>query len=137
MHYNFSTCGIAGNYSFGGLSAWDQLALQLMYPEDRRVLVLSGKTVLAAGEPLRVGLDWGQRGANLPVVVKTITWSVGGTVRGNAHQLVQLLPAGQHRLQVQLTDWLGRDHAASLVVRVHEPAQHRRILGAAAAAMAW
>ena len=49
MIYVIAACGTTGNYDFTGFSAYDRLALRILYPETNRVAEISGVRVVKTG----------------------------------------------------------------------------------------
>lgn len=128
MHYQFPlavtpTCQQTGsNYSDSGFTAFDRLALQILYPEDVRVAAFVGTTVLRVGETLNLQAAWRVRGANMNVVANNYIWRINGVPRSTTPVLAYEPPgAGQYTLEFSYVDLLGRDYYYSGVVRVLEP----------------
>ncbi|QSQ25816.1 hypothetical protein JY651_13175 [Pyxidicoccus parkwayensis] len=124
MHYQFLACGIDGNYGHSGLSAWDQLALHILYPEPVRVAELVGRTVIRTTEPLNLSSSWGSRGATLSVVASSFAWSLGGINYSSSSNLSTWLGAGTYSLQFSHADFLGRTYSYSGTVKVLTPADY-------------
>lgn len=124
MHYQFLTCGIDGNYGHSGLSAWDQLALHILYPEPVRVAELVGRTVIRTTEPLNLSSAWGARGATLSVVASSFSWTLGGISYSTSSSLSSWLGAGTYALQFSHADFLGRTYSYSGTVKVLTPADY-------------
>lgn len=125
MHYwwpasRVPNCQQTGsNYSQAGLTAYDRLAVHIMYPEDARTVEFSGNTVLRAGETLQLGSAWQARGANMSFVAANWSWRVDGIQRSTAPALsLAGLAAGDHTLEIAHDDFLGRHYTYSGKVRV-------------------
>ncbi len=119
MHYNFATCGIDGNYGYGGLSDLDRLALHIMYPESDRTAEYVGTTVLPQGTTLQLQSSWQARGANMSYVANGFAWRLGGSVLSTQPSLaVPQLPVGEYDFSLAHGDFLGRSYAAQVHVRV-------------------
>jgi hypothetical protein len=136
MHYQFTPCGIEGNYSYAGLSRWDRLALHIMYPQDPPVVEVIGRRVVRTTEPLTVGSAWQAQGANMSFVNQSFLWVAGGAPPSTATSISVFLPAGQHTLQAVQTDFLNQSYAVQLPVRVLPPADFAAKIAAPAAARA-
>jgi hypothetical protein len=128
MHYQFKPeetpfCEqIGSNYSHSGFTAYDRLALQILYPEDNRVAAFVGTTVLPVGESLELKSAWLVRGANINVVAGNFNWQINGVTRSTSSTLTYDLPgAGEYALEFSYDDLLGRPYTYSGVVRVLEP----------------
>lgn len=125
MNYVFVSCQAWANYDDTGLSAGDQLAVHIMYPEDSRVAEFVGTTVIQTGQTLSLQAGWKARGAYAPFVFKTIGWWVGGALRSTTPDLsLAGLTAGDHALLLNYTDFLDRTHSYSGTVRVLSPANY-------------
>ncbi|MCB0037849.1 MAG: hypothetical protein KDE51_27640, partial [Anaerolineales bacterium] len=117
MHYKFDSCGINGNYDHTGLSAWDKLALHIMYPEDNRVAEFVGTTVIQGGEMLTLQSAWLARGANLNFAASNFLWKIDGQ-QYTGPTLNINLGIGEYTLEFSYVDMLGRDYYYSGPVRV-------------------
>jgi hypothetical protein len=141
MHYRFwpnevPSCDQSGsNYSNDGLTAYDRLALHILYPEDNRVAEFIGRTVIRAGETLNLGSAWQARGANLSFVASNFDWKLDGVTRSTTPQLsIELRTPGSHTLQFSYSDFLGRNYSYTGPVRVLDPDDYdAQIVGASAA----
>jgi hypothetical protein len=119
MHYNFATCGIDGNYGYGGLSDLDRLALHIMYPESDRTAEYVGTTVLPQGATLQLQSAWQVRGANISYVANGFAWKLGSSVLSTQPSLaVPSLPVGEYNLSLTHGDFIGRAYSAQVHVRV-------------------
>jgi hypothetical protein len=142
MHYQFTDCGIDGNYGQGGLSPWDQLAVHILYPEDAQVAEFWGTTVIPAGRQLRLRSAWKARGANMPFVASNHSWSMGllggpEVTLGTSPDLTLTPPtAGIYRLRYRHRDFLGRTYTYAGLVRVVSAADWRKLSGATVSAIA-
>lgn len=125
MHYRFwpnevpSCSGQTGtNYSNDGLTAYDRLALHIMYPEDVRVAEFTGKTVVKVGEPLVLRSTLTQQGATA-FALKNFRWKVDGVVKSTSDTLnTTFAGAGAHTVQFTYRDFLDRDYLSTFTVRV-------------------
>lgn len=122
MHYKTDSCGINGNYDHTGLSPLDRLSLHILYPEERRVAELVGRTVLRAGERLSLGSAWEASGADIRKVARKFRWRVGGAlVSSTARVSLKTSKPGLASLQLSYEDFLGRPYSYRGVVRVLDP----------------
>ncbi len=130
MHYKFASCGINGNYDHTGLSAWDRLALHIMYPEDVRVAEFTGKTVVKVGEPLVLRSTLTQQGATA-FALKNFQWKVDGVVKSTGDTLnITFAGAGTHTVQFTYRDFLDRDYSSTFTARVLSPAAFNQQMAA-------
>ncbi len=130
MHYKFASCGINGNYDHTGLSAWDRLALHIMYPEDVRVAEFTGKTVVKVGEPLVLRSTLTQQGATA-FALKNFQWKVDGVVKSTGDTLnTTFAGAGTHTVQFTYRDFLDREYSSTFTVRVLSPAAFNQQMAA-------
>ena len=118
MHYQFLSCGIHGNYDHTGFSAWDKLALHILYPEENRTAEFVGKTVLRSGENLQLQSAWQWRGANIDFVAKNFGWRIDGALLSSGPTLNVRLKTGIYTLQYAHSDFLDRNYTYNGVVRV-------------------
>jgi hypothetical protein len=126
MHYKFASCGINGNYDQTGLSAWDQLALHIMYPEDNRVAEYVGTTVLPAGGLLSLTSAWKWRGAYMSFAASSFVWKLNGITHSTTPDLIMNLNTpGTYTLEMTHSDFLGRTYAYTGIVRVLTADQYR------------
>jgi hypothetical protein len=121
MHYEFSSCGIDGNYGYSGLSALDRMGLHVLYPEADRVAELSGAVVLPSNRPLNLESTWQQRGAHMSFVAKSFVWILDGSQVGTGTSLQQSLAEGAHALDVRHQDFLGREYRYRWTILVLSP----------------
>lgn len=126
MHYRFGSCSIDGNYGRNGLSLWDELALHIMYPEDKKVAEISGRIVVRSTEQLRLSSTWKVRGANMSFAAKNFLWRINGANVGNSNSLQTVLPVGTHQLSVTHQDFLNRQYNYNSKVIVLTPDKFRR-----------
>jgi len=142
MHYQrlkatYPDCDpeIPGNYGYSGLSAWDRLALHILYPEDRRVAEFVGTTVIHTGQTLNLQSAWKARGANMSFVAHSFVWKLNGVTYSTTPDLVvNNLSPGDYTLELTHFDFLNRDYAYSGRVRVLEPAAYTQLVASVAAA---
>lgn len=127
MHYKFASCGIDGNYGNSGLSAYDRLALHIMYPEDVRVVEFYGNTVIRAGQPLQLTSAWHAQGATA-FTTKNWVWKVDGVTRSTTSSLaVSGLAVGEHTLSVEHDDFLDRHYTYAGKVLVLTAADYNKL----------
>jgi len=125
MHYRYwpnevpSCSGQTGtNYSNAGFTAYDRLALHIMYPEDVRVAEFTGNTVVKTGEPLVLRSTWTQAGAT-SYAVKNFQWRVDGVVKSTGDTLnITFAGPGNHTLQFTYQDFLDRSYSFTGTIRV-------------------
>jgi hypothetical protein len=117
MHYwwpasTLPNCQQTGsNYSQAGLTAFDRLAVHIMYPEDARMVEFYGNTVLRGGETLQLVSAWQARGANIGCVTTNRSWRVDGILRSTTPSLsLAGLTVGEHALEIAHDDFLGRHY---------------------------
>jgi hypothetical protein len=123
MHYQFTACGINGNYGYSGLSTWDQLAVHILYPEDDRAAEYVGTTVVRTTDTITLVSAWQARGANMSFVASDFAWTVAGSVRSTSPSLTLQLPnPGNYSLHLSHKDFLGRTYSTSSTLRVLTPA---------------
>jgi hypothetical protein len=141
MHYIFApaetpSCVQSGsNYSNEGFTAYDRLALHILYPEDTRVAEFVGATVIRTGDSLSLQSAWKARGANMNFVAKNLDWKLDGVTRSTAPDLaITLDRPGVYTLEFSYTDFLDRDYHYSGPVRVLDPADYDAQIAAPAAA---
>lgn len=128
MHYRFwpnetPQCAQTGsNYSNAGFTAYDRLALHLMYPEDVRVAEFTGKTVVRVGEPVALRSTVTQQGAT-GFAVNNFQWRVDGVLKSTSDSLNLTFAApGDHTFQFSYKDFLDRNYSYSGAIRVLEAA---------------
>lgn len=124
MHYRFQACGIDGNYGQDGLSAWDRLAVHIMYPEAVHVAEFTGRTVIRTSEPLSLNSLWGASGADLSFAASGFTWKLNGITYSSSSWLSTYLGAANYPFQLSYTDFLGRTYSYSSTVKVLTPADY-------------
>ncbi len=143
MHYRFwpsevpQCSGQTGtNYSNDGLTAYDKLALHIMYPEDVRVAEFTGNTVVKAGEPVVLHSAWTQRGAT-SFAITNFQWRVDGFLWSTSDTLNSTFSPGNHTLQFSYTDFLERNYSYTGQVQVlSNEAYNAQIAGIVAVNMA-
>jgi hypothetical protein len=110
---------INGNYDYTGLSAWDQLAVHIMYPEDDLAAEYIGTTVIPVNSTLRLQSAWKARGANTSFAAQNFVWQLNGTALSTTTDLaVTPFIPGAYTLQLTYSDFLGRNYKGTGVVRV-------------------
>ena len=135
LHYQFISCGINGNYDYTGLSAWDRLALHIMYPEDVRVAEYVGTTVIRAGELLQLQSEWQVRGANMNFVASSFSWDLNGLTVSTTPQLnLTLNTPGSYVLEFGHQDFLGRAYSSVGTVHVLDDVTYAQEIAAPVAA---
>ncbi|GAB4280606.1 MAG: hypothetical protein Kow0092_36200 [Deferrisomatales bacterium] len=118
MHYQFLACGIHGNYSQAGFSAWDRLALHILYPEDVRVAEFVGRTVIEAGEALSLQSLWQAQGALVGSIAKDFRWRLDGVLVGTGPMLHHPIASpGTYTLEFSYSDNLKGIPARSYLYR--------------------
>jgi hypothetical protein len=134
MHYTWTELqAIApGNYANTGLSAYDRLALHILYPEDAKVAELIGKRVLRTGETLSLVSGWQTGGVVMPNVASNFAWKLNGTTIGTGTSVTKAMTtAGTFPLVLTHDDFLGRKYTYTGEVRVLTPADFtKKVLGA-------
>ena len=130
MHYQFLSCGVDGNYANTGLSVWDRLSARILYPEVGRPAQIVGKKTLVSGETANLRFGWRVEGAYMPFVATAMEWRVDGVVVSTAIDLVPVFASpGNFNVALKVTDFLGRQHNGSALVRVISPAQMAGVYG--------
>ena len=120
MHYRFwpeeypqCTDHIGTNYSNEGLTAYDKLALRIMYPEDQRVAEFNGRTVVKVGEIIDLRSRLVEQGAT-PFAINTFHWYVDGNLRSTGDRLnIAFEAAGEHPFVFSCQDFLARTYTYS------------------------
>jgi hypothetical protein len=143
MHYwwpasTLPNCQRTGsNYSQAGLTAYDRVAVHIMYPEDARTVEFYGNTVLRAGETLQLVSAWQAQGANMSFAATNWNWRVDGILRSTT-PLLSLggLTVGEHTLEIAHDDFLGRHYTYGGRVIVMTDVAYSQIVGADAAMQA-
>jgi hypothetical protein len=119
MHYQFTSCGINGNYDYTGLSLWDQLGVHILYPEDQQVAEFVGTTVIRSGDTLRLQSAWEFRGANINTVASEFVWKLNATSVSTSPDLYKVMSTpGSYKLKLSHKDFLDRTYSYDGTVRV-------------------
>ena len=129
MHYTWNELKdfAPGNYANSGLSAYDRLALHILYPETARVAELLGRRVLRTGETLDLVSQWEAAGANMAKAAKNFTWKLDGATASTTTRLQRVMPsAGTFRLDLNHMDLRDRGYTYTGEVRVLTPADFAR-----------
>ncbi|NOZ06228.1 MAG: hypothetical protein GXP41_07750 [Chloroflexi bacterium] len=136
MHYRFwpdevpQCSGQTGtNYSNDGFTAYDKLALHIMYPEDVRVAEFTGKTVVKTGEPVVLRATWTQRGAT-SFAITNFQWRVDNLLWSTSDTLNSTFSQGNHTLQFSYQDFLGRNYGYTGTIRVLDAASFNEQMAA-------
>jgi hypothetical protein len=127
MNYVIAACGSKGNYDFTGFSAYDRLALRILYPETGRVAELMGVRVIRTGQPLRLGSLWKYLGAMVDTgtysVARNFTWTIDGSLRATTPDLNTPVSEGAHTLVYSYQDLRGRSYTFKTRIEVLSPAK--------------
>jgi len=119
MHYQFTSCGINGNYDYTGLSTWDQLGVHILYPEDQQVAEFVGTTVIRSGDALSLESAWEFRGADIDTVASKFVWKLNNTTYSSSPELSKVISTpGTYQLKIDHKDFLDRSYSYSGPVRV-------------------
>ena len=119
MHYQFLSCGVDGNYGHSGLSWFDRLSVRMLYPEVGNAAQIVGRKVIDAGDTAHLQFGWRYEGAYMPFVVQNMQWRVDGTLVSTATDFDYPFGSpGKYTVALQVTDFLGRQHAGSSTLRV-------------------
>ncbi len=128
MHYRFwpdevpQCSGQTGtNYSNDGLTAYDALALHIMYPEDVPAAEFTGVTVVKTGEAVVLRAAWTQRGAT-GFAVSNFQWRVDDLLWSTSDTLNSTFSPGNHTLQFSYQDFLDRNYSYTGTIRVLDAA---------------
>jgi len=125
MIYVIAACGTTGNYDFTGFSAYDRLALRILYPETNRVAELTGVRVIKTGQTLSLGNLWKYLGAMVDSgsnsVAKHFSWTIDGSQRATTPDLSTNVSEGAHSLVLTYQDFLGRAYSFQTLVEVLSP----------------
>jgi len=134
MHYEFLSCGVAGNYANTGLSYYDVLSLRILYPESGRPAQIVGRTVIQTGETALLRFGWKVMGAHMPFVVQGMEWQVDGVPASTAEDFQpSFATPGDRIISLRVTDFLGRVHTGNRTVRVVTPEEMDGLIGSLAA----
>lgn len=127
MNYVIAACGTTGNYDFTGFSAYDRLALRILYPETNRVAELSGVRVVKTGQQLRLGNLWKYLGAMVDTsnnsVAKGFSWTIDGAQKATTPDFRFNLSEGVHNLKYTYQDFRGRSYSFRSRVEALSPAR--------------
>ena len=122
MIYVIAACGTTGNYDFTGFSAYDRLALRILYPETNRVAELTGVRVIKTGQLLRLGNLWKYLGAMIDTssnsVAKGFSWTIDGSQKATTPDLSVIVSEGTHRLVYTYQDFRGHSYSFQTLVEV-------------------
>lgn len=130
MHYQFLSCGVNGNYANTGLSVWDRLSARILYPEAGFPAQIVGRKTLVTGETANLKFGWRVEGAYMPFVATAVQWRVDGVLVSSAVDLLRVFNSpGSFTVTLRVTDFLGRQHNGSALVRVLSPAQMAGVYG--------
>jgi hypothetical protein len=136
MHYQFPSCGINGNYDYTGLSAWDQLALHILYPESPRVAEFVGTTVYQTGDTISLQSAWEARGANMSFVARDFQWFVNAAPLSTTPDLTTTITSpGDYQVVFAYTDFLGRRYGQEFKIHVLTPETYAAQIAGPAAAL--
>ena len=130
MHYQFTGCGINGNYDYTGLSTWDRLGLHILYPEEGLVSEYVGTTVIETTQPVNLQSAWKARGATMSYVASAFVWKVNGSVASTSPELFQTLPPGVNTFSLAHTDFLGRSYFYQGTITVLSGADYDELVAA-------
>jgi hypothetical protein len=130
MHYQFTACGINGNYDYNGLSAYDQLAAHILYPSQNRVAEYTGTTVVESSKPVYLQSAWKARGANMSYVASGFVWRINGSIRSTSPELSTVVTPGLSSFSLTHNDFLGRTYSYTGTIRVLPPADYRKFVAA-------
>lgn len=127
MNYVIAACGTTGNYDFTGFSAYDRLALRILYPETNRVAELGGVRVIKTGEQLKLGNLWKYLGAMVDTtnnsVAKGFLWTIDEVQKATTPDLSTNLSEGAHNLKYTYQDFRSRHYSLQSQVEVLSPAK--------------
>ncbi len=135
MHYEFLSCSIAGNYGDSGLSAWDKLAVHILYPENELHAEYDGTLVIPQGKTLQLTHGWQSRGANMSFVAPITRWYFNNSVITNTQLTVAGLAPGEYPLSLWYQDFLGRWYSHQTTVRVLTSASFKGSIAGAVATL--
>lgn len=137
MHYQFLACGVDGNYANTGLSYYDRLSVRILYPESGRPAQIVGRKTLLAGQTAQLQFGWRYEGAYMPFVATSMQWRIGNVLASTAVDFQHVFASpGTYTVSLAVTDFLGRVHNGSAVVRVLSPAAMNGLMGTLRAASA-
>ena len=125
-----AACGTTGNYDFTGFSAYDRLALRILYPETNRVAELIGTRVIKTGQPLTMGNLWKYLGAMVDSgsnsVAKGFSWTIDGSQRATTPDVSINVNQGTRSLVYAYQDFRGRSYSFQSQVEVLSRAKFRQ-----------
>jgi hypothetical protein len=134
MMYQEVSCGIDGNYSNEGLSALDRTSLHILYPESDRVAEYTGTTVVRTGETVRLRSVLELRGARVGQAVTNLLWYIGDQIGTASIFEASWDTPGVRTGTFTYQDFLGRNFATGVEVRVLTAEDFSATMGAIAAA---
>ena len=118
MHYQFTACGINGNYANTGLLSLDRLAAHILYPEDAYQAEYVGTTVIPSPQFVSLQSAWAARGANMNSVASNFRWTVNGILQSTAPALFTFVPLGDNTFTLTHTDLIGRTYTYQGTIKV-------------------
>jgi Astacin (Peptidase family M12A) len=135
-----SACNLGNDNGSTGLSAFDQLAIRILYPHEARVAEFRGATVVKAGEPVTLRNEWGALGALTKNVLKKSSWRVrqGGTTivqQATTDFSFTFQTAGDYTVEYSFTDMLDRVYSNVFTLRVRSPKSFAAEIAGPAAAL--
>jgi hypothetical protein len=134
MHYQYLSCGAEGNYGHAGLSHWDRLSLRILYPETGRPAQIVGVKTIATRGTAALKFGWRFEGAHMPFVVSSMQWRVNGTLVSTAVDFQRVFDTpGNYTVALRVTDFLGRVHSGSTLLRVMDERSFEGLHGVLAA----
>ncbi len=136
MHYTWADMYsfAPGNYSNGGLSEADRLALHILYPEDNLVAEAFGTRVVRTGQNLSMWLSWAARGGLVEKVIPSITWKFAGNVYKTYSLNLPMNRAGNYPLTLTYTDFMGTTYSYDAQILVLNDREFNQRAGALLAA---
>lgn len=130
MHYQFLQCGVDGNYANTGLSYYDRLSVRMLYPEVGLAAQIVGRKTLQAGETAQLKFGWRYEGAYMPFVASSMAWRIDSVLASTAVDFQHVFASpGNYTVTLAVTDFLGRVHNGSALVRVLSPAAMNGLMG--------
>ena len=114
MHYQYLPCGSNGNYDNTGLSAYDKVAVHILYPPAGLPAEITGNLGVKSGQTLALSSAWKTWGANMNFVASNFVWQVDAVTRSNTPDLSAAgLTDGNHTVTLAYDDFLGRHFTSS------------------------